>query len=572
MKDPVQRLRAELTRIREFSSESIFYIITPDERDTLLERSDELLHKLDVITQGTLMVGLLGGTGVGKSSLMNALAGSEIAATSHRRPLTDSVLIYRYGETPLPVRLPLSTVPWEEYTHEVESIRQILLCDLPDFDSLMGEHRNRVIDFVEYLDVLIWVTSPEKYADARFYEFLRDVPKAKKNFYFVLNKADMLFEGNSIEEGFEELQKVVSSLTEHLRNNGIKNPPMYTLSAREALEHESLTPWNQLYIFRQHIFQQKELKEIKNIKAANLDEEVGKLLHIFDREVSHLETFHNNINETIRQLKEDNADLVTAVHESMNVWAETTPLRWELMSIMTDPAILIGPSTAFVYFEGKGREGEKIHYGDESEHIDNYMDECTTIIMRLMDRLKNQLTGDLQRKGIPSPLIGRAMTITDKGRQLHDMKEKIVSLRTRHFSIQRLPSYRLFRGIQYITYLLLFFILLFALAGEGAWQKFYAHPGLASSLNFVITALYAIFSPRGLAALGSYVLINVFFGYRFYSRYKKLLKRNTEQLIHSFSHDVVALWKKEMESVSNDLQRLSDEVKGNISLVSEIKG
>ncbi|OPX41116.1 MAG: hypothetical protein B1H13_03780 [Desulfobacteraceae bacterium 4484_190.3] len=56
-------------------------------------------------------MGLLGGTGVGKSSLMNALAGSEIAATSHRRQHTDSVLIYRYVKTPFPSDLSVTSVP-----------------------------------------------------------------------------------------------------------------------------------------------------------------------------------------------------------------------------------------------------------------------------------------------------------------------------------------------------------------------------------------------------------------------------------------------------------------------------
>jgi len=48
----------------------------------------------------------------------------------------------------------------------------------------------------------VWIISPEKYADERFYEFLKIVPKAKQNFYFVFNKNE----------------------------NGFHDPPVFTIS------------------------------------------------------------------------------------------------------------------------------------------------------------------------------------------------------------------------------------------------------------------------------------------------------------------------------------------------------
>jgi len=103
-----------------------------------------------------LTIGLLGGTGVGKSTVMNALAGSEIASASHRRPHTDRVLITARRGRPTIPQLPGEEIPWTLIVHRSDAIRQVLLCDLPDFDSLLGQHRERVIQFLEHLDLLVW--------------------------------------------------------------------------------------------------------------------------------------------------------------------------------------------------------------------------------------------------------------------------------------------------------------------------------------------------------------------------------------------------------------------------------
>jgi len=121
------RFRSKTARQSHKSQKNIerryFYTLTSDEKEALFINSGNLLERLDSFTKSSLMVGLLGGTGVGKSSLMNALAGSEIAATSHRRQHTDSVLIYRYVKTPFPSDLSVTGVSWKKYIHEAESIQ-----------------------------------------------------------------------------------------------------------------------------------------------------------------------------------------------------------------------------------------------------------------------------------------------------------------------------------------------------------------------------------------------------------------------------------------------------------------
>jgi GTPase SAR1 family protein len=285
MKQPVQSLQEQLNRVAAALDRGPFFSLTGDETRSLRDETTRISERLASIQASFLTVGLLGGTGVGKSTLMNALARCEIASASQRRPHTDQALIYRHLRADLPPALALSDLPRRDIIHEVDTIQQIILCDLPDFDSLMGEHRQYVLDFLGYLDVLIWVTSPEKYADGNFYEFLQMVPKATKNFYFVLNKADLLLNGENLEAGYQRLSNVIATFQRHIRGNGIEEPLIYTISARGVQESDSFPAWNQLAAFRHTVFRQRDFKHITAIKASNLDVEVRNLLTAFEKEV-----------------------------------------------------------------------------------------------------------------------------------------------------------------------------------------------------------------------------------------------------------------------------------------------
>ena len=113
-----QELQSDLNRIQVLIHEDAFLSLSREEKERLSGDSQELVRKLGHVAESSLVGGLLGGTGVGKSSLMNALACSPIAATSHRRPHTEQVLIYHHAAVPLPDALNRSPYPWREITHE----------------------------------------------------------------------------------------------------------------------------------------------------------------------------------------------------------------------------------------------------------------------------------------------------------------------------------------------------------------------------------------------------------------------------------------------------------------------
>lgn len=570
MTDPVRTLHQSLNRARTLVREGVFYTLTPEERDSLFIRAGELLKKLESVSQNSLVIGMLGGTGVGKSSLMNALAGSEIASTSHRRPHTDEVLIYRFNETPLPANFPVDTFPWKEITHDAASIRQILICDLPDFDSIAEEHRKQVLAFLEYLDLVVWVTSPEKYGDARFFDILQSVSKARRNFYFVLNKVDLLFDEKSTETAYEELHKISSSLRGYLTATaGIEDPNIYHISALDGVSQAAHTHWNQLSSFRNELFRCRELKEVKIIKAANVDKEIDELFAVFEKESLNISMFQKQLHRIAADFKQEMTGREHTLHEGITLWTESTPLRTKLISMATDTDVLVGPAGAFALL-GQDKTLVGIDETDMKSPILPALNDIASLFQRQIDRIKNDTAGRLLREGIISPLVERTRSRFDQDMAAH-IKDTIMQVGTAHFTNRDRPLYGVYRGIQYITYLLITLLLTFSLAGENAWKELYASPGIASAFNFIITAVFSAFSPRGLAALGSFALINIFVGYRFYREYRRIVEKRTEQLLLSFTNDLEVLWKEELERMYEKLAALGRELNENLDEIRRLR-
>ncbi len=150
------------------------------------------------------VVALAGATGSGKSSLFNALVGSTVAVVGARRPTTSRPVAAVWGEEDATdlldwlsvsqrhhVDLPpdsddgLPGTPW--------NLDGLVLLDLPDFDSRVDAHRVESERVLELVDVFVWVTDPQKYADARLHDdYLRTLSTHDAVTVVVLNQADRL--------------------------------------------------------------------------------------------------------------------------------------------------------------------------------------------------------------------------------------------------------------------------------------------------------------------------------------------------------------------------------------------
>ncbi|WP_111768182.1 GTPase [Nakamurella deserti] len=113
------------------------------------------------------VVALAGATGSGKSTLFNAVSGSEVSTPGVRRPTTGVAHAAVWGDHGADRLLDWLQVPRRHRVHPAEpALDGLVLLDLPDHDSVRLENRLEVDRLVELVDVLVWVLDPQKYADA----------------------------------------------------------------------------------------------------------------------------------------------------------------------------------------------------------------------------------------------------------------------------------------------------------------------------------------------------------------------------------------------------------------------
>ena len=137
------------------------------------------------------VVALAGGTGSGKSSLFNALAGEAISTVGVRRPTTSVTHAAVYGDGAE------ALLDWLhiDHRHRMTSpeLDGLVLLDLPDHDSTAAAHVAEVDRLVEVVDAFCWVVDPQKYADAALHEgYLRSFAGHAAVTMVALNQIDRL--------------------------------------------------------------------------------------------------------------------------------------------------------------------------------------------------------------------------------------------------------------------------------------------------------------------------------------------------------------------------------------------
>src|SRR5207237_8284566 len=129
-----------------------------------------------------------------KSTILNALAGEEVSPASARRPTTAEPVAW----VPAGKRNELAQVlSWLGVTrvreHRAESLGELAVLDLPDFDSVAPEHRERVDSLLPRVDAVAWVVDPEKYKDEIMHGgYLRTFAPRLRHQLIVLNRSDLL--------------------------------------------------------------------------------------------------------------------------------------------------------------------------------------------------------------------------------------------------------------------------------------------------------------------------------------------------------------------------------------------
>jgi GTPase Era involved in 16S rRNA processing len=565
----VEKIRTDLNRTCRLLDDEVFLSFTPGESRQLKTQGRMFIKQLESIESGFLTMGLIGGTGVGKSTLMNALAGKEIAAAGDRRPYTDRVLIYKH-ETMKPQAMKIRHgVDRHEITHTSDEIQGIILCDLPDFDSILSVHRKQVIDFLEHLDVLVWVTSVEKYADRLFYEFLETVPKAKQNFCFVLNKADQCFDSQTARCGYNTLDGVVKSFYKHIQKIGITKPLLFPLSAKEAFDNTAIQPWNQFSLFSRHVFQQRDVKEITAIKAANIDVETRQYLSLFQKEWQNLNIFDQILETTLKEISERRVAWFETGQKAILHWIDQH-LRPSIVNRQGDVSCLTGPGYGIgLLFEAWSHRVDPAGGKAVGISADDLSRDMAALFKQRIQWLTERLRHQRMYHSLPEPFEEKTRQAIAPETLLDDLTDRFRQVFSFDLSEPKGAS-RLFVAGQRLSYGIVFLLFLLAIGGETAWHQLVETPGWQSIFHLMISMFHTLFSGRGLAALGSLALLYLFLGFRFFHRFRKRRKKAADRVLDALATASGSAWQETLETMNDRIGRLREEIHRHIKDFSDL--
>jgi GTP-binding protein EngB required for normal cell division len=535
--------RSSLTMILErslgFLRADGLFLISDETRDYFVDKAQVLLQKAQKPGE-VLYVGILGGTGVGKSTLINALAGKKISDPSDKRPFTDRAVVYRYKDTPRGLEKISTLIRENDALHDADAIKDLVLLDLPDFDSVEEDNRKTVLEILAFLDCVVWIASPEKYADAVFYNFVQETLIHRENFTFVFNKADELIEEGSA-DAHGRLKEVLGDFTFRLKHDaGIEQPRLFIVSAASEVDGKRDDPIleSEFKRFNNFLMVRREAKDIASVKTVNLMEETRHLLSELNTAIAPKEK--ERLLNTIQEIHTDFG--AEAPASSLQLFDQEHKLAKELVPFLMKEDASIRPVRLATKLLTMRR-------ADAGKDVD---EDLGRIFLRTARAVGKDRRTELEKTGARLDseflLAFRPAESFDSAEGPEEMMNRAVDrasllfaqkVKKRKESLSgRLAGWRRFG--QRLVLSIPALILIARLAGPSTVEAWAQHPSFTGGLKILVSFLTALFGSEGLTGLTVLLICELFLLLYLAARRIKKIEKHARSLAESAIRDLNA--------------------------------
>jgi hypothetical protein len=219
----------------------------------------------------------------------------------------------------------------------------------------------------------------------------------------------------------------------------------------------------------------------------------------------------------------------------------------------------------------ENRSGPKQEFSSEDPAPFHLPDEIALFFQRRLEWMGDRLRHHLLRRNLPQGLHSPLKDALDIPRAMEDLREgfyRLFGLGTARFPLFTLWR---FKATQIFVYLLFLGLFLLTMGGESAWLRVLDEPGFNSLLRLTLSIFYSLFSAKGLAALLSYTLINLFLGFRFFRRYRKLLRRSAERTMKILRKELEEIWNGKLDLLLDRLGELKGEIGSEITAIAALE-